>query len=253
MSAARPMPSSHFQSLRDTEGEYWWHRFRLRRAESLIREYAARPETLRYLDYGCGTGGFLHHLNAAMGFAAALGVDVSEEALCHAARYPDRYRLVQPGDFSPAGEADIITLMDVLEHIDDHEAFLGGMADAMRPGTMLLVSVPAMQCLYSAWDETLGHCRRYSPIELEELASRQGLRKLSLQYAFSYLAPAIVLKRMFSRTTFNSDRCEFPPTGAAVRAALSALEWLERRLIPPRLVPFGSSVFGLFVKTGPKA
>ena len=59
-------------------------------------------------------------------------------------------------------EADLVTLLDVIEHIEDDHGFLAEIADAMRPGAQLVVTVPALPQLWSPWDEELGHHRRYT-------------------------------------------------------------------------------------------
>src|SRR5919106_1375048 len=58
-------------------------------------------------------------------------------------------------------DMDVVTLLDVLEHQRDDSGFLAGLLGRMRPDTPLILTVPALPGLWSAWDVALGHHRRY--------------------------------------------------------------------------------------------
>ena len=55
----------------------------------------------------------------------------------------------------------IMTLMDVLEHLDDDDAALREMIRLTRPGGLIVITVPALRWLWSDWDVVLHHRRRY--------------------------------------------------------------------------------------------
>jgi SAM-dependent methyltransferase len=57
---------------------------------------------------------------------------------------------------------DTILYLDVLEHIADDEAELARVAQNLAPGGRLIVLAPAHQFLFSPFDESIGHHRRYS-------------------------------------------------------------------------------------------
>ena len=57
---------------------------------------------------------------------------------------------------------DCALYIDVLEHIADDRAELRRVSARLRPGGRLIVLAPAHQFLFSAFDEAVGHCRRYS-------------------------------------------------------------------------------------------
>jgi len=76
----------------------------------------------------------------------------------------------------PRGRFDLILLLDVLEHVPDDSAFLEEIVDdALAPGGIVMVSVPAWQRLFSAHDEALKHYRRYNPDGLRAMLSEVGL------------------------------------------------------------------------------
>jgi SAM-dependent methyltransferase len=65
-------------------------------------------------------------------------------------------------DLPPGEFFDTILYVDVLEHIPDDRAELARAAERLRPGGRIVVLSPAHQWLYSEFDKSIGHCRRYS-------------------------------------------------------------------------------------------
>ncbi len=61
-----------------------------------------------------------------------------------------------------------MTLLDVLEHQEDDVHFIEELVAKMEPGSVLLLTVPALPKLWSPWDEALGHFRRYTKASLLE-------------------------------------------------------------------------------------
>ena len=63
---------------------------------------------------------------------------------------------------SPSERYDTIIYIDVLEHIPDDRAELSRAAEHLRPSGKVVVLSPAHQWLFSEFDKSIGHCRRYS-------------------------------------------------------------------------------------------
>ena len=61
---------------------------------------------------------------------------------------------------------DGVYTSNVLEHIEDDVHALKQIRSVMKPKSNLVVYVPAFQCLYSSWDNSVGHHRRYNKKEL---------------------------------------------------------------------------------------
>ncbi len=79
----------------------------------------------------------------------------------------------------PEGQFDLLTLLDVLEHVPDDRAFLGDVVSQnLAPGGYALISVPAWQPLYTNHDRFLQHCRRYSPDQGLAVLQSAGLQVL---------------------------------------------------------------------------
>jgi SAM-dependent methyltransferase len=80
------------------------------------------------------------------------------------------------------GPYDSILMVNVLEHIEDDSSALQQLAGALRPGGRLVLWVPAFQALYSAFDERIGHYRRYRLKDVRRLLEDADLEISELRY-----------------------------------------------------------------------
>lgn len=92
---------------------------------------------LRVLDVGCG-GGILSEALAERG-ASVLGIDLAESALqaaeAHRAGQAVEYRLESSRETAARGEVfDVVTCMEMLEHVADPAAFLRDIHALLKPG-----------------------------------------------------------------------------------------------------------------------
>ncbi len=77
------------------------------------------------------------------------------------------------GDFltMPIAETfDLVIACEVLEHVEQEEAFIRRVDTLLNPGGTLIISVPAHMRFWSRHDELVGHLRRYSRADLERVA-----------------------------------------------------------------------------------
>jgi SAM-dependent methyltransferase len=68
----------------------------------------------------------------------------------------------------PDAAFDAAVCAEVLEHLDDDAAALAVLARVLRPGGLLIVTVPANPYRYDGTDQWAGHRRRYTVGMLEE-------------------------------------------------------------------------------------
>lgn len=242
------LPKIHYESLATHETTYWWHVTRINLAEKVIKEHLPIPSDLNVLDYGCGTGGFLSEMNNRLKFKSCCGVDASQQAISYARKYGDFYARLEPGDVAVAANKDLIFLLDVLEHIEDDEIFLGNLIEALKTNAHILVTVPAHPFLFSKWDRVLNHYRRYTRKSFSELVNKTGGRILYMNYCLSYLVPPVLFIRVFRKRQFDSDNCEFPPINPALNRMLLLLNRAEIFLESFFSIPMGSTLIALIVK-----
>lgn len=80
-----------------------------------------------------------------------------------------------------------IGLFDVLEHIKDDAGFLLELGSLLESGTLIYITVPAHQWLWSDVDDYSGHFRRHNSKSLKLLAKKAGMKILFNAKCFSYL------------------------------------------------------------------
>jgi SAM-dependent methyltransferase len=81
-----------------------------------------------------------------------------------------------PNEDIPAGSYDSVVCINVLEHIKDDAQALRNLLEALRPGGMLLLYVPALGWAYGELDREMKHFRRYSAHRLKMLLKHAGFR-----------------------------------------------------------------------------
>ena len=63
----------------------------------------------------------------------------------------------------PGASFDLVCAFDIIEHVDDDDAALAELARVATPGATVLLSVPLHAAQWTAFDEFVGHRRRYEP------------------------------------------------------------------------------------------
>jgi SAM-dependent methyltransferase len=75
-----------------------------------------------------------------------------------------------------AAAFDLVCALDIVEHVEDDALALDELSLVARPGAAVLLSVPLHPERWNAFDDFVGHRRRYRPETLAEILSRRGLR-----------------------------------------------------------------------------
>lgn len=145
------------------------------------------------LDVGAGSGFFSRYL---------LERTEATQAWCLDTGYPadfDSQASGKPIRFRRSIDscaADLVLLMDVLEHVEDDTGLLVDSVRKVPPGARILVSVPAFQFLWSGHDEFLEHKRRYTLRRLERTMERAGLTVERGCYFFGFVFPLAMATRL---------------------------------------------------------
>jgi SAM-dependent methyltransferase len=141
----------------------------------------------RVLDVGAGDGYLIHALHSALGFQQSVAQDIHlTESLARQLSKPGVEFVRELSD--PAYRAELILLLDVIEHVEDPVALLSQLRrERLAPGGRMLITVPAFQRLYTEHDRALKHFRRYSRAQLLTEARSAGFEVLDSGYLFASL------------------------------------------------------------------
>ena len=236
------MDPSYVAAHIEASPAHWWFRARLAIILACLRHVLPRRK-LHLLELGCGTGDVL----AALGeFGETIGMEPHPELAAVARRRGLDVRDGQlPGDLVvSSGWADVVLLLDVLEHLDDDIAALGTAGRALVPGGRLVVTVPAYAWLWSGHDVMLGHRRRYTAGGLARLIAAAGFRVERLTYFNTLLFPAVAGRRMWKRARGDA-RHDLEESSPGLNACLERVFALERHVVPHASLPFGASLLVL--------
>lgn len=130
--------AEHFKGL-----ESFFHRNRRRAVRTLIRQYGARTPML---DAGCGTG-----LNLASMPAGSVGIDLNPRNL-ELVRRRLPHQVAVEGDIEDMPFEDesfgTVVCTEVLEHVPYPEKALSEIGRVLRPGGVLIGSVPSRSLVW---------------------------------------------------------------------------------------------------------
>ncbi len=70
---------------------------------------------------------------------------------------------------------DMVCALDIVEHVDDEAAALRELSRVAKPGGIILLSVPLHPQRWNAFDDFVGHRRRYEPVSLAPTLANHGL------------------------------------------------------------------------------
>jgi SAM-dependent methyltransferase len=239
----REMQRHTYSIMYGVEGSHWWFVGRRRIIRSFIEKIArntGETRPLRILDVGCGTGANLEMLAE---YGEAEGVDVSPEALdfCRErglsnVRLGAAERLPYEDD-----SFDLVTALDVVEHLDDDTAGLREMRRVLRPGGRAMLFVPAFMFLWGVQDDVSHHRRRYRLAGLSETVRAAGFEVERATYAnISFFGP-ILLGRLLMRATGLRPVSENNINVPALNGILGRLFGAESSLLRRMNFPFGVS------------
>ena len=121
-----------------------------------------------------------------------------------------------------ASRFDLITCLDVLEHIEDDRGALRELRRVARPGGVLLTTVPAYPRLWSSHDELNQHCRRYTRPELLSRAVEAGWHPRRTTHFNALLLPVAAAWRLGERLRPGAGTGDLRAPAHAGRAQLAA-------------------------------
>ena len=236
------MQTHHYPILYEVEESHWWYVGRRQIIQSLVEKIRASLGTPnpRILDVGCGTGANLKMLAA---HGRAEGVDISTQAIefCRE-RGLDSVKLGAAEQLPyDDGSFDLVTALDVIEHLDDDVAGLREMRRVLRRKGRLLVFVPAFMFLWGVQDEVSNHRRRYTLPGLLRAVEAAGFSVEWSSYAnISFFLPVLVVRSVMRWLRLRAAT-EYGINISVMNGPFSSLFAAERFILKSGRLPFGVS------------
>ncbi|MCI0713115.1 MAG: methyltransferase domain-containing protein [Chloroflexi bacterium] len=198
--------SSNFNLLFTLESGNFWFEARNRIILWALNKFA--PQTDSFLEIGCGTGFVLQSLAQNFPDMALAASDLFIEGLTFAKQRVPRCEFYQlDARQLPFREHfAVIGLFDVIEHIGEDSAVLADVYKTVRPGGIVMLTVPQHPFLWSAHDEQARHQRRYQRDELEQKAMNAGFEIVHTTSFVSLLLPLMILSRLRHRQSAQSHQ-----------------------------------------------
>lgn len=240
------------------EGDLWWYRALHHLVADMLAGHP-RGRQARIMDAGCGTGGLLRFLQRR-GYQQTAGFDLSPEAvrIGRERGLPVRQWDLRRLDQAAGPETvDALISNDTLCYFTpaDQERMMRLFWQALAPGGLLILNLPAFAAFRGIHDLSVGIQYRFSRVDIPRLLSPSRFQLVRACFWPFCLSPAIYLVRRGQRrrlrrsgaTGLKSD-IGLPPRW--LNCILHGLTRLENAWLPWK--PFGSSLFLAGKKLGPQ-
>ncbi|MCL4354079.1 class I SAM-dependent methyltransferase [Patescibacteria group bacterium] len=237
------MKKNLYDELYLLEEKHWWHLAKRDICLKLLRKYLSKKNS-KILDIGCGTG---KNIEALSEFGEIWGIDISKNAISYCKkRGLKNVKLAKAEETGfKENSFDAIVLLDVLEHVDDTKT-IKEIFRILKPGGLVLITVPAYSWLWSKWDEVLHHKRRYTKKSLIKLFDDGKFNNMYASYAFSYLLiPAYVIRKIKSVFLKKDYPSDFKLSSKSINSTMFFVSKTEHFFSKRGLVPFGTSIIYL--------
>jgi len=201
----------------------------------LMRPYVGR----NIVEVGAGTGSFSELLLTTDPDSLTM-VEPSEmyDDLCEnisarpnipSVRYHQNIFSNVAPEIATSGPPDSIIYINVLEHIENDLDELRVVHRTLKPSGHVIVFVPALPMLFSKFDRSIGHFRRYTKGELQKKLEDAGFRVKDLRW-FDMLGilPWLVKYRLGGSTSMEAGAVELYD-----RVAVPVIRRAESLIKPP--------------------
>lgn len=243
------MNKAELLSLQRVEEEHWFYKGKRELVFHWLKQTGYdRNSRFTLLDAGAGTGILVRELRAYYGEERIRGVEFSKDARDIA---KEAYGLeLQEGSILELPledkSIDVSIALDVLEHVERDDIALNEMLRVTKPGGHVILNVPAMPSLWSDWDVSLGHYRRYTMSTFQALlAPRLARNEFSIVYLgyINALAfPLVYAYRKIRKLISADSRAEDTVPGPFLNSLLKS-----SFVVPAKQMwfkaPFGVSIF----------
>lgn len=233
------MESRRYDILYKHEANHWWFKGRRKLLEAIIKDLPQKPP-LKILDSGCCTGYNLYLLSK---YGKVYGVDTERKAVAYCKKRGfSRTRLLKNGLKIPFKDNyfDIVTSLDVIEHVTKDKEYLKELYRILAPGGHLILFTPAIKLLWSHLDIKSHHIRRYDKKMLASKVKGTQFAIKEIKY-FNYLmfSPILLIRLlqklpMFKEKDWGSELIVYNRFINKIQTLIFYLDvWSVKWLSPP--------------------
>lgn len=229
-----------YQDLYNLEETHWWH-INKRELIGFFAKHKLLNKKGKILDVGCGTG---KNIETFSKLGECWGIDTSPDAIAFCKKRG--IEKVIKGNIEkipfPKQSFNVITALDVLEHVDDSKS-LKEIYRVLKSNGIIIITVPALPQLWSRWDEVLHHKRRYTKKSLEKILQENNFKVLKISYVYSFMILPVFLIRLIKKIYFKDYYpSDFKLSNPLINYLLSRICKFEKYFVTRATVPIGTSL-----------
>ena len=191
-----------------------WELARLEVILDIFKKNTKNTEDIIILDIGCGDTFFVEKFSEYFPSVNFIAIDTAfdEETIRSYTKRLEgkRIKVFDSLDHAiPAIDKKVsaVFLFDVVEHIEDDLSFLTNLSKQpnISADTLIYITVPAFQSLFTSHDVFLGHYRRYTNSSLKKVIHQSGFDTTEEGYFFFSLLPPRILQLLKEKITGRPD------------------------------------------------
>lgn len=228
--------------------KHWWFVTKKRIVLDAIDRHFIKNANTKVLDIGCGSGLMLKSLED---IGRTYGMDMSDDAINFSREiFSGRVEKGFLPDQIPyeANHFDLITALDVIEHVDQDIEALKAMRSRLVTGGKAVITVPAYMFLWSKFDELNEHKRRYTLTELNTKLVEAGFTVEKISYFNTLLFPVVYVVRMLNNILKRDGSSDIDMPSISVNFILKKIFSIEKYLLKIFNLPFGVSILAVVKK-----
>jgi len=232
----------------EIQKKHWWFTSKKEIILDTIARYTNLKQESAILDIGCGSGLML---NALEEIGNTSGMDMSDDAIQFSqeiCKGPIKKGFLPNNVPYPENQFDLITALDVIEHIDDDVQSLRTIRSLLTQNGTAIITVPAYMFLWSHFDELNEHKRRYTLPELKDKLKLADLRIEKISYYNTLLFPIAYMVRKLNNLLGRDGASDIDMPGKTVNTILTKIFSSEKSLLRFCNLPFGVSILAVVKK-----